>query len=139
MDTLLDFAIGLGAMLAAAYCLLLSRRLRALTRLDSDLGAAIAVMSQQVDALTRALALASQSGSQAEASLALTIARAETASRNLELLLAANRAPQAYSGSGSSPAAADNAAPNDNFAPFSRAPTRTRVLRTRDADPGERT
>jgi hypothetical protein len=127
MTLALDLAIALGAFLAAAYCLLLSRRLRALSQLDGDVGAAIAILSQQVDALTRALHAASQSSTQAEASLALTIARAETATRNLELMLAAGRGP------------AEPVAPtplDDGFAPFSRAGARTRVLRQRDTDGG---
>lgn len=68
MTLLIDLTIALGAFLAAAYCLLLSRRLRALTRLDGDVGAAIAVLSQQVDALTRALQTAAKSSTQAETS-----------------------------------------------------------------------
>ena len=32
MDIIADIAIGTGALLAAAYCMLLSRRLRAFTR-----------------------------------------------------------------------------------------------------------
>lgn len=128
MALIIDLAVALGALLAAAYCLLLSRRLRALTRLDGDVGAAIAILSQQVDALTRALQAASHSGTQAEASLALTIARAETASRNLELMLAAGRNAPAPAG----PQAGDD----DGFAPFSRASARPRVLRQRDTDAG---
>ena len=124
MTVILDLGIALGAFLAAAYCLLLSRRLRAFAQLDGDVGAAIAVLSQQVDALTRALQAASTSSTQAEASLALTIARAETATRNLELLLAAGRAPGAQA-----PAPTD-----DTFAPFARAGTRARVLRSRASD-----
>jgi len=129
MALILDFAVALGAFLAAAYCLLLSRRLRALSRLDGDVGSAIAVLSQQVDALTRALHAASHSGTQAEASLALTIARAETATRNLELMLAAGRGSQ---GQSTPPIPAD-----EGFAPFSRASSRPRVLRQRETD-GER-
>ncbi|MDD7970754.1 hypothetical protein [Roseinatronobacter alkalisoli] len=89
MAFLVDIAFALGALLAAAYCMLLSRRLRALTRLDGDVGSAIAILSQQVDALTQALDTASQSSTRAESNLNLTIARAQTATRNLELLLAA--------------------------------------------------
>ncbi len=126
MTLILDLMIAAGAFLAAAYCLLLSRRLRALSRLDGDVGAAIAVLSQQVDALTRALNAASQSSTQAEASLALTIARAETATRNLEMMLAAGR----------SPAPPVSATSDDGFAPFSRAAARPRVLRQRDTDGG---
>ncbi|MFN4057299.1 MAG: hypothetical protein ACK4HW_03835 [Roseinatronobacter sp.] len=130
MQFYLDVFIAFAAILAAAYCMLLSRRLRTLTRLDGDIGAAIAVMSQQVDALTKALSQASNSTTKAEASLALTIARAETTARNLELLLAANR---------TGPAVAQppmDSRPTDEFSAFGRAPTRSRVLRTRDPERG---
>ena len=46
MGILADIAIGSGALLAAAYCMLLSRRLRAFTRLDGDVGRAIALLSK---------------------------------------------------------------------------------------------
>lgn len=126
MQIYIDIFIAGAAIIAAAYCLLLSRRLRMLTRLDGDIGTAIAVMSQQVDALTKALEQAAQSSTRAEASLGLTIARAETATRNLELLLAANRAAPA----------ADSAPAKDDIAAYGRAPSRSRVLRSRDADRG---
>jgi hypothetical protein len=116
MGIILDIMIAAGAFLAAAYCMLLSRRLRALSQLDGDVGAAIAILSQQVDALTRALQSASKAGSQAEASLGLTIARAETTMRNLELMLAAGRAaPQNTS--------------EPDFVPLSRNTSRPRVTR----------
>ncbi|MGP9789378.1 hypothetical protein [Roseinatronobacter sp. NSM] len=137
MAILVDIAVALGAFLAAAYCMLLSRRLRALTRLDGDVGSAIAILSQQVDALTQALNAASQSSTKAETSLNLTIARAETATRNLELLLAAAkpraRAPKADR------AAADVATDEtetltaDDFAPLLQGKlNKPRVLRQRD-------
>jgi multidrug resistance efflux pump len=116
MGLILDIAIALGAFVAAAYCMVLSRRLRALSQLDGDVGAAIAVLSQQVDALTRALQSASKAGTQAEASLALTIARAETTTRNLELMLAAGRA-------------APQGTAEADFVPLSRNSARTRVTR----------
>lgn len=124
MGFVFDIAIAFGAFVAAAYCMVLSRRLRALSQLDGDVGAAIAVLSQQVDALTRALQAASQASTQAEASLALTITRAETATRNLELMLAAGRA-------------APQAAQDADFVPMARAPSRPRVTRQgRDLDMG---
>lgn len=121
----------MSAIVAAAYCMVLSRRLRTLSRLDGEIGAAIAVMSQQVDALTAALAQASQSTTSAEASLALTIARAETAARNLELLLAANRTTQ--SSAQNTPPAAQSA----DIAAYGRAPGRTRILRSRETGRGD--
>lgn len=126
MALILDLVVASGAFLVAAYCLSLSRKLRALSRLDGDVGAAIAVLSQQVDALTRALQAAAQSSTQAEASLALTIARAETATRNLEMMLAAGR---------NSPPPAP-ATTDTDFAPFGRASARARVVRQRDTDGG---
>lgn len=92
MTILIDLAVGAAALLAAAYCLLLSRRLRALTRLDGDVGTAISLLSQQVDALTTALKAASESSGKAGEALERSLVRAETATRNLELMLAASRA-----------------------------------------------
>ena len=89
MEIVIDLAIALGAILAAAYCLLLSRRLRALTRLDGDVGKAIAVLSKQVDDLTRALRAAEQSNTSAGATLDQQITNAEATARRLELLMAA--------------------------------------------------
>lgn len=91
MELIADIAIGAGALLAAAYCMLLSRRLRAFTRLDGDVGRAIAVLSTQVDQLTRALASAESGAATRESTLTAQIAAAEQAARRLELLMAAER------------------------------------------------
>lgn len=88
MQHLIDIAIGAGAILAAAYCLMLSRRLRALTRLDGDVGNAIALLSAQVDALNSALIRAQKASDASVAKLAEQTARADNATRQLELLLA---------------------------------------------------
>ena len=93
MDLILNLIIGLAALVAAAYCLLLSRRLRALSRLDSDVGAAIAILSRQVDALTSALQAAQTTSTRAEDTLRQTISRADDTIRKLELLLAAGGRP----------------------------------------------
>lgn len=134
MAILIDIAVALGAFLAAAYCMLLSRRLRALTRLDGDVGSAIAILSQQVDALTQALNAASHSSTKAESGLNLTIARAETATRNLELLLAA-ASPRSRT---SRPATSADNNPDDDedadFVPLLRDKVKKpRVLRQREA------
>jgi len=94
MDILADIAIGTGALLAAAYCMLLSGRLRAFTRLDGDVGRAIALLSKQVDQLTQALSSAEASSAARERVLREQITAAEQAARRLELLMAADR-PQA--------------------------------------------
>lgn len=140
MTLLIDMMVGIGAILAAGYCMVLSRRLRALTRLDGDVGRAIAVLSAQVDELSRILQAAEQSSGQAGQALQHQIAQAEGAARKLELLMAAGQqSPQ----NGAVSAVAPRTEPvsghrADNFAPFGRSETRigtetrSRVLRQRD-------
>lgn len=135
MGFILDLVIACSALLAAAYCLLLSRRLRAFSRLDGDVGKAIAVLSQQVDALTKALHAAEQSNARADSALEQQIARADATARRLELLMAAQHVPATPSAESVSKAAPTRA--EDGFAPFGRsavhaAETRPRVLRKRE-------
>ena len=144
MEILIDLSIACAAILAAAYCLLLSRRLRALTRLDSDVGRAIAVLSKQVDDLTNALVAAEKSNTSAGAALGQQISKAEATARQLELLMAAGQAGSQTSVSRSKSAndlqSAHKSTPpdEDGFTPISRSPTRNspeprrRVLRQRE-------
>lgn len=132
MTILIDIAVALGAFLAAAYCMLLSRRLRALTRLDGDVGAAIAVLSQQVDALTKALETASRAGSAAQTGLDKSIARAEAATRSLELMLAAASARAASPDPAPSPAPPESAASAFTAQPPIQTGARPRVIRQRE-------
>ncbi len=89
MDFLADLLLAVGATGAAVYCAVLSRRLRALGGLDGNLGTAIAVLSAQVDALTRALEQARAAATVADERSRASTERAEAAARKLELLLAA--------------------------------------------------
>ncbi len=135
MGLVLDMVIALSALLAAAYCLLLSRRLRAFTRLDGEVGKAIAVLSQQVDALTIALQAAEQSNTRADSELEKQIARADATARKLELLMAAQqKTPSAESVPCDAP---DRVRGSEQFAPFTRSAvhgsdSRPRILRKRD-------
>jgi hypothetical protein len=132
MTLAIDIVVGIGALLAAAYCMVLSRRLRSLTRLDGDIGKAIAVLSAQVDELTRVLKSAERSSGQANDALQDQIAQAEGAARRLELLMAA--APASVR-----PTAPPREPEDPGFAPLTRADTRkagsgrSRVVRQRDA------
>jgi hypothetical protein len=83
-----DLLLAAGAFGAAVFCLVLSRRLKALTALDSGMGAAIAVLSAQVDDLTRALKAAQEAAQGTSGRLAAQTERAEAAARRLELLVA---------------------------------------------------
>lgn len=83
-----DFLVVAAALGAALYCFILSRRLQALTRLDGGLGSAIALLSAQVDDLSRTLRQARENADSGAAALNSQTARAEAACQRLELLLA---------------------------------------------------
>lgn len=88
MTFLSDLLLATAAIGAAIFCLVLSRRLRALTALDGGMGSAIAVLSAQVDELTRALKASQDAARQASEKLEAQTRRAEGACRQLELLMA---------------------------------------------------
>jgi hypothetical protein len=84
-----DLLLIAAAIGAALFCLVLARRLQSLSRLDDGLGAAIAVLSAEVDTLNRALTEARDSAGASARALESGTARADQAARRLELLLAA--------------------------------------------------
>lgn len=83
-----DVLLGLGALAAAGYCLVLSRRLKRFNQLESGMGGAIAVLSAQVDDMTRALERAQATASLSAEQLRALTDRAEAGADKLELLLA---------------------------------------------------
>lgn len=87
MDIIADILLVAGAFGAAVYCMVLSRRLQKLTQLESGMGGAIALLSAQVDDLTRMLSRAEESARQSSADLEGQTQRAEDAVRRIELLL----------------------------------------------------
>lgn len=88
MVLIADVLMAAGSFGAAIYCYVLSGRLKKFTTLESGMGSAIAVLSAQVDDMTRVLegARVAAKGS-AEGLQALT-ERAEAVSGRLELLMA---------------------------------------------------
>lgn len=88
MSMISDILLLAGALGAAFYCYVLSRRLRRFTDLKEGVGGAVAVLSVQVDDLTRALASARGSASGAVSTVSDVTVRAEAAAKRLELLLA---------------------------------------------------
>lgn len=84
-----DVMVAAAAMGAAVYCLVLARKVQALRTLDQGMGGAIAVLSAQVDDLTKALAQARDSARDNADRLAAQTQRADAASRRIELMLAA--------------------------------------------------
>jgi len=89
MSFLADILLAAAALGAGFYCLVLSYRLRRFTDLEKGVGGAVAVLSAQVDDLTRTLDRAEAAAGGSVARLAEVSARAEGAARRVELLLAA--------------------------------------------------
>jgi hypothetical protein len=88
MELISDILLIAGAIGAAFYCFVLSRRLSRFTNLDRGVGGAIAVLSAQVDDMTRALANAQGTASGSTDKLAALTVRAEEVAGRLELLVA---------------------------------------------------
>ncbi len=88
MEFIADLLIAAGAIGLAIFCFVLSRRLKALGRLDSGIGGAIAVLAAQVDDLTRALKAAQATARESATQLESQTKRADAACRQLELLMA---------------------------------------------------
>lgn len=88
MDLIADILMSSGAFGAGIYCYVLAARLKRFTTLESGMGGAIAVLSAQVDDMTRALQAAQSSATGSVSNLSVLAERAETAGRRLELLMA---------------------------------------------------
>jgi hypothetical protein len=88
MDFLSDLLLAAAALGAAIYCFILSRRLTALSSLEGGMGSAIAILSSQVDDLTRLLKSAQQTAGRTGSQLGDQTARAEAVAKRLELLVA---------------------------------------------------
>lgn len=88
MELIANFLLGAAALGVAVYCHVLSRRLAAFNRLENGIGGAVAVLSAQVDDMTRALAAARSAAQESADTLAAVTIRAEAAAAKLELLLA---------------------------------------------------
>ncbi len=84
-----DILLGAGAFGAAVYCWVLSQRLKQFNNLENGVGGAVALLSAQVDDMTKTLDLARKAASHSSETLTALTERAETASRKLELMLAA--------------------------------------------------
>jgi hypothetical protein len=89
MNLISDLLLSSGAFGAAIYCYVLSARLKKLTALESGMGGAIAVLSMQVDDMTKALNKAGGAATGSAASLEGLTTKADAAATRIELLLAA--------------------------------------------------
>ena len=122
MDMIADYLLLAATLGALLYCYILAARLRRFTTLESGMGGAIAVLSAEVDEMTRALERAQGIASQSEERLVGLTERADRLAVRLELLVAAlHDLP------------ADPPLPRTGSAPAPAAPPRPRYIRQREA------
>ena len=88
MEIVADILLGAGAFGAAIYCYILSARLKKFSTLEGGMGSAIAVLSAQVDDMTRALESARTTAGGSATHLEGLTERAESVAAKLELLVA---------------------------------------------------
>jgi hypothetical protein len=88
MDLIADILLIAGALGAAFYCVVLSRRLARFNDLEKGVGGAIAVLSAQVDDMTRTLKDAQGTARGSTAALEGLTDRADGVAKRLELLVA---------------------------------------------------
>ena len=88
MTFIADILLVAGALGAAFYCIVLSRRLSRFNDLEKGVGGAVAVLSAQVDDMTKTLERAREAASSSTQSLDALTVRAETVAGRLELMVA---------------------------------------------------
>lgn len=88
MELIADIFLGAGALGAAIYCYILGRRLNRFNDLEKGVGGAVAVLSAQVDDLTRTLETAQATASTSADTLTDLTSRAEAMAKRLELQMA---------------------------------------------------
>ena len=94
MSLVADAMLALGALSATLYCFILSRRLARFTNLEKGMGGAVAMLSMQVDDLTKTLRQAHASARLSVRDISDVTARAEAAADRLELMMAALHEPE---------------------------------------------
>ncbi|WP_417269123.1 MULTISPECIES: hypothetical protein [Alphaproteobacteria] len=88
MELIADILMIFGTVVVSLYCMVLSRRLRSFTDLEKGMGGAIAVLSVQVDDMTKTLANSQKSAAGSAVRLQELNERAEQTAKRLELLIA---------------------------------------------------
>lgn len=88
MDLIADILLAAGALSAGFYCFVLGRRLKKFNSLEQGVGGAVAVLSSQVDDLSKTLEAAQKTAAESSETLSDLTIRAEEMSRKLELQMA---------------------------------------------------
>ncbi|GGH39415.1 hypothetical protein SAMN05444007_111144 [Cribrihabitans marinus] len=89
MELVADILLAAGALGAGLYCFVLARRLKRFNDLEKGVGGAVAVLSSQVDTLSRTLAAAQAASGNSNAALDELTRNAEAVAKRLELMMAA--------------------------------------------------
>jgi hypothetical protein len=93
MDLLMNGLLMAASLFAGGYCWVLARRVRDLKSLDKGLGAAIVTLTRQIELARVTLDEARASSRDTRQELAQLVAKADAASNQLRLLLAATPKP----------------------------------------------
>ncbi|HBS25988.1 MAG TPA: hypothetical protein DD827_02485 [Gammaproteobacteria bacterium] len=88
MTLIADILLVAGALGATFYCFILSRRLGKFNNLENGVGGAIAVLSAQVDDMTKTLESAQNTASASTENLSNLTTKAEDVAKHLELMMA---------------------------------------------------
>ncbi len=88
MEMIADILLVAGALGAGLYCFVLARRLARFNDLETGVGGAVAVLSAQVDDLTKTLLNAQSISASSTESLDSLTERAEGVAKRLELMVA---------------------------------------------------
>ncbi|MEX0351065.1 MAG: hypothetical protein AB3N15_16700 [Paracoccaceae bacterium] len=88
MQLIADILLAAGAVGAGFYCFILSRRLKRFSDLEKGVGGAVAVLSAQVEDLTKTVDAARSAAGASGAELQELTRKSETVAHRLELLTA---------------------------------------------------
>ena len=88
MEMISDILLAAGALGAAVYCIVLAARLKRFNNLQNGMGGAVAVLSAQVDDMTKTLQQAQRAAVTSSVNLTTLTERAEEVAKRLELMLA---------------------------------------------------
>lgn len=88
MGLIADILLAAGALGAALYCFILSKRLKHFNSLEKGVGGAVAVLSSRVDELTKTLSAAQETAASSASTLMDLTAKAKESSRRMELQMA---------------------------------------------------
>ena len=88
MELVADFLLIAGALGAGFFCYILARRLNRFNDLEKGVGGAVALLSAQVDDLTKTLVAARDTSDNSNTALNDLTGRAEAVAQRLELMMA---------------------------------------------------